>query len=263
MRAAGHRGGPRPQASKQRATAAGEGQAVFGRRPRDRGKEGGQKRLSSAAGAKTAAREAGHRGAMAHLGRRRRDRGEVGRPKMLSSAAGVETTAKAAGPPASRPRRRRRGYATHLRRRRRDHGEGGGAPRRILAAGVETAAREAGRGAYRPATAAGVKTAARKTGHRGTSRPPASRPRRGAKEAVFGRLRRDRGEGGGERGGARSPVSRPPRGQRCQRAEDFLDAKTQRSVSLKIQMLYYVKGSHIVYHMIFTGLIFVEINFQG
>jgi hypothetical protein len=169
-------------------------------------------------------------------------------------AAGLETAARKAGkrgylrPPEPRPRRGRRAIAAQW---------------RISAAGVETAAREAGRGAYRPATAAGVKTAARKTGHRGTSRPPASRPRRGAKEADFGRLRRDRGEGGGERGGARSPVSRLPRGQRCQRAEDFLDAKTQRSVSLKIQMLYYVKGSHIVYHMIFTGLIFVEINFQG
>ena len=126
-----------------------------------------------------------------------------------------------------------------------DCGEGGGPPRRISAAGVETAAREAG--------------------HSGGRQLQASRPRRGrrATAADLGRRRRDRGEGGGERGGARSPVSRPPRGQRCQRAEDFLDAKTQRSVSLKIQMLYYVKGSHIVYHMIFTGLIFVEINFQG
>jgi len=44
-------------------------------------------------------------------------------------------------------------------------------------------------------------------------------------------------------------VSRPQRGQRCQRAEDFLDAKTQRSFSLKIQMLYYVKESHTVNHM--------------
>jgi hypothetical protein len=68
----------------------------------------------------------------------------------LSSAAGAETVAKAAGHRcgsrllASRPRRGRRATAVVHGRWRRDRGEGGGAPRRSSAAGVETAAREAG-----------------------------------------------------------------------------------------------------------------------
>jgi hypothetical protein len=130
----------------------------------------------------------GRRAKEAVFGRRRRDRCEEGGQKRRSSAAGVET--------APSPRRGRRATAAHLGRLRRDRGEGGRPKRRSSAAGVETTAREAGhRGAYRPATAASVKTAARKAGHRGASRPPASRLRRGrqAKEAVFGRRRRDHG----------------------------------------------------------------------
>jgi len=169
---------------------------------------------------------------------------------------------------ASRPRRGRPAIAAVLGRQRRDRGEGGGAAADLCRLRGRPKRRDRGtapRRGSRASVAAGspasrsasVETVAKAVEHRGGSRLPASRPRRGrrATAAELGRRRRDRGEGGGplrqilvasvetvakaagHRGGSGSPAStqRPLRGQR---AEDFLDVKTPRSVLIKFQMLY-------------------------